>query len=619
MKHKSRFVKSIFIILFFCLWTPDPGLRTAYAADIKFVVTVDDQVVSLGDSTQLNLNFYGTQDVVAPEIPEMDGFEVRYIGPSSSISIVNRQVSLSITHVYTLVPFEEGIFTIGPFTFEYKGREYTSDPVKIEIVKGPVLSRRRTSRTRERTETYETEEDISGRIFVTMQVPRDRVYVNEIIPMTMKLYVNGMGLKDIQYPKVPHDGFSMGKYEQPRQYRERDYNDNIFDIIEFKTTLFGTRPGKFTLGPAELNAMRITRQRQRGMRSIDDFFGDDLFDDFFGRYQAHPIKLSSKTVDVTVLPFPKEGKPDDFNGTIGDFNFELKAEPRDIRVGDPITLTMKISGNGNFNTVTAPILESQKGFKVYRPTAIEQTRDEKIFEQVIIPKTDEVTQIPKASFSFFNPQREIYQIIAKGLITIRVARPENEEELKIMEFGKGRPRTFVHEKIGRDIIYIKESPGKFKRVGSFLYKKPGYLLLHIIPLLILASLFTIHSRSERMRTDERYARHASAPRKARAGLKEASGFMKQKKSGEFYSAVFKTMQEYLGDRYLLVAGGITANIVDELLKDKGIKKDILDKLERLFADCDMARYAASQFGAKEMEEAFRCLREIIEYMERHRG
>ena len=589
------------------------------SAAIKFVVTVDDQVISLGDSTQLKLNFYGTQDIVAPELPEMDGFEVRYIGPSSSVSIVNRQVSLSITHVYTLVPFEKGIFTIGPFTFEYEGREYTSDPVKIEIVKGPVLSRRRASRTREIAKTYETEEDISGRIYVTMQIPRDKVYINEIVPMTMKLYVNGMGLKDIQYPKVPHDGFSMGKYEQPRQYRERDYNDNIFDIIEFKTTLFGTRPGKFTLGPAELNAMRITRQRQRGMRSIDDFFGDDLFDDFFGRYQTHPIKLISKSVDIKVLPFPKEGKPDDFNGTIGNFNFELKAEPRDIRAGDPITLTMKISGNGNFDTVTAPILESHKGFKIYRPTAIEQTRDEKIFEQVIIPKTDEVTQIPKASFSFFNPQREIYQNIAKGLIPIRVTKPENEEELNIMEFEKGRPQTFVQEKIGRDLIYIKESSGKFKKKGSFLYKNLGYLLLHSIPFLILSFVFTIHSRSERLRTDERYARHASAPKKARAGLKEASRLLKQKKSGEFYSALFKTIQEYLGDRYLLAAGGITANIVDELLKDKGIKTDILDKLERLFADCDMARYAASQFGTKEMEETFGHLREIIDYMERHRG
>ncbi|MFH1752897.1 MAG: BatD family protein [Candidatus Omnitrophota bacterium] len=618
MKYSSLFAKSFLIASFLCFFlpTPDSQLRTAYAADIKFVVTVDEPVISLGDSTQLNLNFYGTQDIAEPELPKIDGFETRYIGPSSSVSIVNRQVSLSVTHVYTMVPFEKGIFTIGPFTFEYEGREYTSEPIKVEVVEGPILSKRRSGYAKERSESYETEEDISGRIYLLMQTPRDKVYVNEIIPMTIKLYVNSMGLRDIQYPAVPHDGFSMGKYDQPRQYRERDHSDNIFDVIEFKTTLFGTRPGEFELGPAQLSATRITRQRQRGMRSIDDFFGDD----FFNRYQTHPIKLTSKNVDITVLPFPKEGKPDSFNGTIGDFNFDLKADPKDVKVGDPITLTMRISGNGNFDTVTSPVLELQKGFKVYEPTMIEQARDEKVFEQVIIPRTAEVAEIPKVSFSFFNPAREIYQVISRGLTPIQVTKPEKEEELKIMEFEKGGAlQTFVQEKIGRDIIYIKESPGRFKKKGSLLCKNAGYLLSHLAPLFVLSLIFFIYRRGQRLKTDERYARHSSAPRKARAGLKEANRFLKERKSEEFYGAVFKTIQEYLGDRYLLATGGITANIVDELLKGKGLKDEILDKLRRIFADCDMARYAASQFGAKEMEETFRSLREIIDHMERHRG
>ncbi len=620
-KRYYSIFKKICITIFFSflfLWTVDCGLLTSYAADLNFEISVDDTVVPLGGSTQLKLHFYGTQDIAAPDVPDLDGFEVRYVGPSRSVSIVNRQVSLSVTHIYTLIPVEKGMHTIGPFTFEYEGREYASDLLKVEVVDRGTFAGSRQGPARGQRPAA-SKEDISGRLYLTMQVPRETVYVNEIIPMTIKLYVSDMGLKDIQYPTVSHEGFSMAKFDKPKQYRERDYNQNIFDVIEFKTTLFGTRPGEFTLGPAELDATRFTRKRRRGLRTMDSFFGDEFFDDFFDRYETHPVHLSSRPVDITVLPFPDEGRPESFNGTIGDFNFSLEARPREVKAGDPITLTMRVTGSGNFNTVTAPVMESAEGFKVYDPTVIDEKRGEKVFERVIIPTNSGVQRIPRISFGFFNPEREIYQVITRGSESVTVKKPDEEEELKIVEFQKGAPRRFVEEKLGKDIIYIKESAGGLRKIAPPLYRNKGFIAFLALPLFLLGILLASHRRIERIRTDSKYARMLHAPGRAKAGLREAQRLLKAGKQEEFYGSVFKTLQEYIGDKYQLAPGGITASIVDEYLKPGGIDEKVLSGLRGIFADCDMARYAASDLTRDDMRRTYAALRDVISHMQRHRG
>ena len=60
---------------------------SVFAQDVNFEATVDQAKVSLGRGLRLNLIFYGTQDVPAPELPDIDGFDWRYLGPSKRISM----------------------------------------------------------------------------------------------------------------------------------------------------------------------------------------------------------------------------------------------------------------------------------------------------------------------------------------------------------------------------------------------------------------------------------------------------------------------------------------------------------------------------------------------------
>lgn len=55
------------------------------------------------------------------------------------------------------------------------------------------------------------------------------------------------------------------------------------------------------------------------------------------------IFTESEPLELEVKPLPAEGRPDLFNGMVGEYGIEVEAEPTDVRVGEPITLTIKVT------------------------------------------------------------------------------------------------------------------------------------------------------------------------------------------------------------------------------------------------------------------------------------
>ncbi|MEA3328966.1 MAG: BatD family protein [Candidatus Omnitrophota bacterium] len=585
-----------------------------FASDIQFEITVDRKTVSLGKSLQLNLLFHGTQSVSAPDIGEIEGFQMRYLGPSTRMSIVNGRVSSSITHSYTLIPLKTGKLEIGPLSVVLDGKTFTSQTLTIEAVSGPSPPAGGAQESAAGQETI-SEEQLKDRIFLTIEAEKSNLFVNESIPLSIKLYINRLGVRDIQYPKFGHEGFSIKEFGQPERYR-RTIGGIVYNVIEFNANMFAVRPGELSLGPARVDCNLVVRKQRRQRRSPfdGDFFGSDIFNDFFGRYETYPFQVASPALTINVQPLPLKGKPPGFKEAVGDFRFEAEVLPKELKAGDPITVTMTVSGAGNFDTVTNPVLGSKEGFKIYEPQA-KQNQSTKVFEQVLIPQSEAITEIPKINFSFFNPQTKEYRSLTQGPFPISVAKPEGGE-LKIVEIPQAVAKTAKEELLGRDIVYIKESPGKLKRIGRYRYQRVGFWICRLVTLIIFIGLVTFHKHQEKLKTDERYARRLQAPAKARKGISEAQRFLGQEKSGEFFDCVHKTLIGYLADKLHLPAGGITIDAVREILENKKIDGEILDKLTNIFSACDMARYAPLEFGKFKIETVFNDMRKVIDFLER---
>ncbi len=598
----------LFFILALFLTNP------VFAKDVKFEVSLDKNRIALGETAQLGLSFYGTQSMPAPDIGNIDGLEVRYLGPSTMMTMINGQVSSSVTHMYTVLPLRIGKFQIGPLSFKYKGDNYTSSMAFLEVMEERTVSKKE-------AEPESAEKlNLEDKIFITLDVSKTTAYVNELIPVTVKLYISRLNVSDIQLPTFDQEGFSKVAFKEPKEYRE-ETSGIIYYVFEFKTNIFSTRSGDYKLGPAKIKCNVLVKKRlARGALMRDDFSEDEyakdsFFDDFFTRYERHPLELKTQSTQLVVSPLPTEGRPKDFSGAVGDYQFIFEAGPTKLKVGDPVTIRMTINGKGNFNTVLMPALESTDEFKAYEPQ-VKTDENSKTFAQVLIPESDLVTQIPQAAFNYFDPIRKEYKRIKQGPITIKVEKGHDEAPSQVIGPSPSAETLMKEESLARDIIYIKEVPGRLARLDYQIYKKKIFIVIILLPLLFLISLYMIQKKKNKMRRDSAYAGRIASFRIAKKGLKKLRNKLKTQAPRAFYEAVFKTLQDYLGNRLDMPTAGMTSNVAEEVLASRDVDLDILRKLKGLFDTCDRVRFSFSETDEYKMKDDLLELEEVINYFER---
>lgn len=590
----------------------------ALAADVKFEVSLDRERLVLGESAQLGLSFRGTQSMPAPDIGNIDGLEVRYVGPSTMMTVINGQVSSSVTHMYAVQPLRVGKFQIGPFTFKYKKDTYSSNMVTLDVTEERMFA---PPRAKPAPAVSDSEKmDIEDRIFVTLNLDKPTAYVNELIPVTVKLYVNRMNVSDIQLPAFSQEGFSKVEFKEPKQYRDR-MGGLTYEVLEFRTNLYATRPGDYKVGPAKIKCNVVVRKRASGGAMSDDMFGNDpalrdsFFDDFLARYEKVPMELKSDDVHLIVSPLPSDKRPKDFSGAVGDYQFIYEASPAKVKTGDPVTVRMRINGTGNFNTVLSPKIESTSGFKGYEPE-VKTQENSKEFVQVLIPETEKVTQVPKASFSYFDPAAKEYKTITQGPIALQVEKAKEELPSKVVEPAPAVSRSQSRREVAGDIVYLKEVPGKWKPVEDAVYKKNIFWILFAIPMLALVIIYIAVGRMNKIKYDTIYAARLAAFKIARSGLKDLRRRARGDDSRIFYEELFKAMQEYLGNRLYLPPAGLTFDLVSQSLSGKDIDAAVMTKIRNLFTVCDESRFAFLKFNNEKMQDDYKELLDIIKYLER---
>ena len=589
------------------------GMGDVCARDVKFEVSVDRKQLAIGESCQVGLTFYEQRGIPIPDLGKIDGFEVKYIGPSTMMTVINGKMSSSLTYRYSFLPLWIGNFQVGPFTFDYKGDKYTSNMVAVEVVEekrltaAPVLTER---------DALIDRVNLDDRIFLTLRVAKANAYTNELVPVIVKLYVNKLNVSDIQLPTFGQEGFSKADFKEPKQYRER-MAGVVYDVLEFGTSIFGTRSGEYKLGPAKIkcNIMVKKSASSRGW-SRDNLFEDDFFDDFLTRYERHPVELESGDTPLVISSLPTAGRPASFSGAVGDYQFIFSASPGKVNLGDPVTLNMEINGNGNFNTVLVPELDNTDNFRVYDPE-IKTDEHRKSFKVVLIPESDKITATPKAVFSYFDPNRREYRTISQGPVSITVEKGKYEAPAQVVGAPLQESRRAVErEDLMRDIIYIKESPGKLVPKDRYIYNNPAFLMFLPLPIIFLAVFSFLEARRARFRTDSAYAGRLLALKASRRGMKQLKDDIRSNDAKRFYETLFKTLQEYLGNRLDMPTAGITSDIIGSVLAPKGVDLDVIRKIKGLFDVCDRARFAFMNVADFKMTSDLKELQDIIKYFER---
>ena len=588
-------------------------VSTAYAKEIKVVISVDKTVVEAGSHFRMTIGVQGAFDTEVPQITPPENFILMY-GPSVSTqtSIVNNVVAIFRGFTYSFSPTETGIFELGPATLEYKGKVYTSNSVKIEVVKRTPFEGD-VDPDKERSKRI----DINKRIFVELETDKKEAYIYEQIVESFKLFFQkGLPIDDLDYVAASTKSFLAEKLGEERRYEE--VRDGIlYNVIELRTALFPLVSGNIEIPPAKFNCNIIIRQQ--GYRN-------SIFDEFSGRGgQKYPVERSTDSVKLKIKPLPESDKPDNFAGTVGRFTMDVLAKPTEVKVGDPITLSINIRGKGNIQTIGEPVLApgDEKDFKIY-PAETDTTitdrgdgiKGEKLFSKVVEPQHEDIDMIPAISFSYFDPELEKYMTITHNPIPIVVEHSEVEIPIRFSledaEKVKGQVKILT-----KDILPIMSDLYSFKNQGFAIYNRPLFLaFIFLTPILVVIACVYVQRHRELLQTDVGYARKRRALSRAKKQLSNARQLVQLDNPSEFYSTLAKTVMEHIADKLNLAPASITSDNISGILENRGVSHDVIKELRECLESCDYGRFSASQHSKDQMVRTLDTAEEFIMHLEK---
>lgn len=591
-------------------------LRQVDAADIRVQATARPQYATVGGALILSIAITGAQNAPAPAI-NVDEFTTNYLGPSTQISITNGQVNRSVQHRYSLVALKPGQFTLGPFTVEFQGQQHHTAPLQVTIAAANKTAPPAQRSAPGRTQPSQQVGDKDKALYLSLTVPQHEIYLHERIPVDVKLYVGAARVSDVQYPTFLKDGLSVEPFAKPVQNRQA-INGKTFTVLHFQTEVIPLRTGSLALGPATLQLNVLTR-RQGGSSLSDPFFDRFFQNDFFSTFSSERrrLDLHSDPLTLTVLPLPEEGRPVNFSGAVGTFTLDVKAAPTELDAGDPITMRMRISGDGNLVDTASPTFVDTTGFRTYEPLAGKTNGATKSFEQVLIPEDTSLQSIPSVQFSYFDPQARRYRTVESQPIALVVRPAESTAKKTVITGNTGSPpiqSQREEEDLGRDIVYIKDDPGQLISRSRPWYGSIGFLLWHPFPVLLFISAWWYDQRRRRLSGDLRYARFTAAGKQARQGLADAERLLTQGDEQTFYTTIVQMLQGYLSAKLDLPLGGIESNT----LRSRGVSQTCIQQIETVWETCEHIRFAQGAPGAvgQSSHETLSLVRNIVDQLER---
>ena len=575
----------------------------------SFVATVDNNKVAENDRFELRFTFEGTNLNALKNFnpPSLKEFRV-LSGPnqSTSMQIINGVSSSSLTLSYILMPNTTGAYTIGTASIQYEEKTYTTDPIKVTIVKG-------SQKPKDDSGNQISNEEVAKSLFIRATIDKNKVYLGEQVTVTYKLYTRLNIASQMSVDKLPqYQGFWAEELETARNI---SFSREVIDGQQYnvgllkRAALFPNQAGKLEVTPFELT-IPIQVQKKKNPNNVwDDFFGDP-----FGRGQILEYRAKSNTLKVDVMPLPENNKPESFRGAVGRFDFSAVLDRQKTKTNEPINLKFDISGTGNIKLLELPSFELPNGFEKYDPKVDEQiNRAGKISgtkkaEFLLIPRVAGSREIPPIEFSYFDPEKKSYQTISSKSFKVTI------------EQGQGSTSDLANqqsiEQLDSDIRFIKTKFSDVDRQSEILILKPAFWIVSIVPFLASLVLIGWKRKRDKLSGNQQLLRYSKAEKVARKRFKAAKKLLDQNNIELFYSEISQALFGYLEDKFHIPKSEFTLDrAADELLK-RNIKPELVEKMKTNAQKCEFIRFAPGTNPSQAMNEMYQSFSDVVISIER---
>lgn len=560
-------------------------------AQTTFTATVSKNKVGLNEQFSLTFTLNESGDRFVP--PNLSNFSI-LAGPSGSLNttIINGKVSKENSYTYYLRAKKIGIYTIGAATIIVDGQKYRSKNISVQVLKSAPKT----------TSNRSPEAKAKENVFLQLELSSYRPYVGEQITATYKLFFS----QEVRSPELLENpnftGFWHEEFDLGENYPINKVliNGKSFQVATLKKlVLIPQRSGKLAISTMDLDVPVAIPTNQR---------------DFFGRRRSRMINIicstGNKTIEVKELP--SEGKPSNFTGAVGDFNFTTKLNSDSIQTNESATLSMRVSGTGNLRMIDLPEFDIPSNVEAYEPKFKESIKLQKQgltgfkrVEYLLIPRNKGTYKINSGSFNYFNPKTKKYETINRPSYTLTVEGDTNGTANPVVLSNVTKEDVSF---IGKDILYIKTSVEDLKTSKKLFFNSYSFIVLLITPiaLVFIALILAVLLRKSIINLE--HWKKGSAAKQAIKVL--------QSKGVNTHTAIEQALQTFFYRKWNLDRAEFNKERIEELLKENLVEPKQIENLTDVLEVCEMARFTSLQ-NNDDTQSLLNKTKEIIEKLENY--
>lgn len=567
-------------------------LANLLVAEITVQTRFSQPQVALGNPVQYIVEISATYSNSKPDLPAISSLPITDTGGlrlrngrtsnNSNTRIFNGQAEYQLTQsaIIDVIPPAVGTYTIPSFQMAIGAQTYRAPAATLVVV-----------------------ENSEGElVFIDSTLPKE-LHIGQTTAIELKLYIaEGVRSPRIRSYELTADGFSAPTQLPDNEEETSEFlNGRRYQVITWPMELTPLTAGTQEL---EVQFMISAQIPNRGSQSYSNRspFGGSMFDDFFGRSENFPVYLSHT---VQVQPLPETNKPESFSGAIGDFAMEVSTDLQKSEVGEPIMLSLKITGQGNFERIRGPELPSDSTWKIYSPEGQLETDPEsgkphsKRFDYVMIPKQPGTLQTPEIRFSFFDPQTKAYTELEGPPLTIEVAPSTNRYAPSIpnaaaIDSEANDPlipdlsRAITREEALMTLDYQPRKGRTLSRTSPL--SSAWFIALNVGLALLTAAAAILLRKQAQLREDANYA----ALKQITDDLKQASSAAaKATQIDEFYQHALTVLRLSISRKAKQNLRTAELPQLMTHLEAWDLSPEVLDAITTLFTDAYQTRFSGS--------------------------
>lgn len=328
------------------------------------------------------------------------------------------------------------------------------------------------------------------------------------------------------------------------------------------------------------------------------------------KQESVETETQTPTINITVKPLPTEGKPANFSGMVGSYSFSADFDRTNLKVGEAMTLSISIKGDGLPGSITDPKLPD---FGEFRSVPPENEINKKVVGNKVIttknirvflyPKKKGQFTIPEITYSWFNPSKKKYETAKAGPWNIEVekgeAAPEAIFQAPVAQ-GPAAVQKQEIESLGSDIRFIhkvSDSAGYTAPYKSILY---WVIFAAAIPFYLIVT-FAVRSRRKH-NSNAALVRKGKADKMLKARFADARTALQKGDAKALYAALENGLINYLSDKTNLEFKGMTRPQMKEELAKLGINEETITAIDNWLEKCAFARFAPVNPTKEEQEQ-----------------